>query len=106
MSAARGAGPDLDPKEYDAFSVLEDVIKECQAEGTLAPGAYSGILGFLVWSMVHGFSVLRNAGAIAGLAGQRGWTEESAIEAYFEAAGIQLGLFSGPIPGPRDPARN
>lgn len=87
--------PGEKPADYDAFSVLEDAIKESQADGGLAPGIYSGVLGFLLWSTVHGFSILRNAGVIGSLAAQRGWDEASAIEAFFEAAGTQLGLSAG-----------
>lgn len=69
----------FDMVEMDSFGVLENTVKQCQAVGILDPDADSGALCIYVWSGVHGLSLLRNEGILAGLAGERGMDENTAL---------------------------
>ncbi len=58
--------------EYDAFGVLEAAVTACQREGSLDPGKNPGILSLLVWSTVHGLSVLFIENVIPHMVAERG----------------------------------
>jgi AcrR family transcriptional regulator len=83
MEAAMALGSKLNyPQEdFDTFGVLESTVKACQAGGWMDPRADSGALSFYAWATVHGLASLANEGLIAGMAGQRGMDEATALEA-------------------------
>jgi AcrR family transcriptional regulator len=57
---------------YDSFGVLETTVKECQADGILDPEGNSGALSILIWSIVHGLSVIEREGFLESLGRNRG----------------------------------
>ena len=65
-------------QRYNSFGVLEDTVKECQEAGILSGAGDSGALSILVWSTVHGLSVIEREGFLASLGSQRGLGVEEA----------------------------
>jgi len=63
---------------YDSFGLLEQTVKECQAADVLSPTGDSGPISILVWSVVHGLSVIEREGFLASLGSQRGISVEQA----------------------------
>ena len=58
--------------DFDSFGVLEETVKECQADGILDPGGNTGALAILIWSMVHGLSVIEREGYLGSMGRNRG----------------------------------
>lgn len=84
-------GPD-----FDAFGVLETRVAACQAEGYLAPGLDSYVVATLVWSTVHGLSILEREGVLGAMAAEKGLSPEAAGTALMAALG-RIYLGAGPI---------
>ena len=85
MAAAMAIGEKLGShqEDYDSFGVVENAVRECQAEGTMDPRADTGALSLHAWAEVHGLSHLRNEGLIAGMSEMRGGKESSTLDAIF-----------------------
>jgi AcrR family transcriptional regulator len=70
---------------YDSFGVLETTVRECQADGTLDDTGDSGAISILVWSIVHGLSVIEREGFLASLGAQRGLAPETTHRLVLDA---------------------
>jgi AcrR family transcriptional regulator len=68
----------------DSFGVLLDVTAEAVAAGVLPAGTDPMAASLLLWSSVHGYCLLARDGAIAGLCGQRGRSEDWARAAVLD----------------------
>jgi AcrR family transcriptional regulator len=79
------SNPGVEAAEFDAFGELERAVAACQAEASLDPGVDSFGLAMLVWSTVHGLSLLLSEGVVTGMAAERGRP----------VAGIEAALLSG-----------
>jgi AcrR family transcriptional regulator len=80
-SGAAGEHPHGD--EYDSFGVVEQMIRDCQTEGSLPRNADVGALGLLVWAEVHGLALLCNEGIIAKMSELRGGSESRSLDLIF-----------------------
>ena len=65
----------LQVSDYDAFGELEIVVRACQEEGSLDPRRDSGILSLLIWSTVHGLSILYTEDVIPHMVAERNLPE-------------------------------
>jgi AcrR family transcriptional regulator len=70
---AKYPAPPEESVRYDAFGVLHATVKECQAEGTLDPKNNSAALSILLWSIMHGLSVIERGGYLASMARRGGF---------------------------------
>jgi len=75
----------MDAGEYDAFGELEAAVAACQLEGSLDVTRDSGVLAMLIWSTVHGLSILYNENVIQTMMTQRGVPEDNAESTLLDA---------------------
>ncbi len=71
--------------KYDSFGVLETTVRECQTEGTLDPQSDSGALALIIWSFVHGYSVIRREGFTASMGASRGYSDQATDDLVWSA---------------------
>jgi len=88
FNALGAAGPDheRDP-DYDAFGQLEATVQACQREGSLDPEQGSGVLSILVWSTVHGLTILYTENVIPFMVAERGIRADQAEAELLKALG-------------------
>lgn len=82
------ASPDhTDKAEYDAFGELESTVLQCQREGSLDPDRDAGVLSLLVWSTVHGLTILYTENVIPFMIAERGLRADQAESEILRALG-------------------
>lgn len=79
LSLSHEEVPDLE--QYGSFSVLENAVRDCQAEGALDAQADTAALTLLVWAEAHGLALLQTEGVLTAVVESRGKTEAQAFDA-------------------------